>query len=120
MKQPSTEWRERIAPDEAAHLVRVAKVIAGLQRVKSEKFGQGRALHRKQLLAATGTLEVFADLPDHARRGLFAVPGVHRALVRLSNGGPDIQANRVPDIRGFALKVFDVSGEAALERIPSR
>ena len=114
MRQPSTAWRERIAPDEAAHLERVAKVIGGLQRTKSAKFGQGRALHRKQLLAATGTLEVLAGLPDHARHGLFATPGSHRALVRLSNGGPDVQANRAPDIRGFALKVFDVSGEAAL------
>ena len=32
MKQPSTGWHERVAPDEAAHSVRVAKVIAGLQR----------------------------------------------------------------------------------------
>jgi len=114
MKQPSTEWREQVAPDEAAHLVRVAKVIGGLQRARSKKFGQGRALHRKQLLAATGSLEVFAGLPDHARHGLFAMPGRHRALVRLSNGGPDIQGDRVPDIRGFALKILDVSGESAL------
>lgn len=114
MKQPSTEWRERIAPDEAAHLAHVAMVIAGLQRAKSAKFGPGRALHRKQLLAATGTLEVFADLPEHARHGLFAGPGRHRALVRLSSGGPDVRSDRLPDIRGFALKVFDVSGECAL------
>ena len=113
MKQPSTEWREQVAPDEAAHLVRVAKVIGDLQRAKSKKFGQGRALHRKQLLAATGTLEVLDGLPDHARHGLFATPGRHRALVRLSNGGPDIQADRLPDIRGFALKVLDVAGESA-------
>lgn len=114
MKQPSTAWHERIAADEPAHLERVAKVMAGLQRAKSAKFGQGRALHRKQLVAATGTLEVFADLPEPARHGLFAAPGRHRTLVRLSNGGPDVQADRVPDIRGFALKVFDVSGEASL------
>ena len=114
MKQASTEWREKVAPDEAAHLVRVAKVVGDLQRARSRKFGQGRALHRKQLLAATGTLEVYAGLPDHARHGLFATPGRHRALVRLSNGGPDVQGDRVPDIRGFALKVLDVSGEAAL------
>jgi hypothetical protein len=112
MKQPSTAWREQIAPDEAADHVRVAKVIGELQRTRSKKFGQGRALHRKQLLAATGTLEVLDGLPDHARHGLFARPGRHRALVRLSNGGPDIQADRLPDIRGFALKVFDVSGES--------
>src|SRR4029453_2688635 len=114
MKQPSTEWREQVAPDEAAHLVRVAKVIGELQRTRSKKFGQGRALHRKQLLAATGTLDVADGLPDQARHGLFATPGRHRVLVRLSNGGPDIQADRLPDIRGFALKVLDVSGEAAL------
>ncbi|GEP58812.1 catalase [Reyranella soli] len=114
MKQPSKQWRERIAPDEAAHLVRVAKVIGDLQQARSKKYGQGRALHRKQLLAATGTLEVLDGLPDHARHGLFARPGQHRALVRLSNGGPDIQADRVPDIRGFALKVLNVSGESAL------
>jgi hypothetical protein len=35
-------------------------------------------------------------------------------LVRLSNGGPDIQATRLPDIRGFAAKVFDVAGDGAL------
>jgi hypothetical protein len=114
MKQPSTEWREHVAPDEAAHLLRTAKVIAGLQRARSKKYGQGRALHRKQLLAATGVLEVLDGLPDHARHGLFARPGRHRVLVRLSNGGPELQADRVPDIRGFALKVLDVSGESAL------
>lgn len=114
MKPPSTEWRERIAPDEPAHLERVAKVIADLQRSRSKKYGQGRALHRKQLLAATGTLEVLDGLPDHARHGLLARPGRHRALVRLSNGGPEIQGDRVPDIRGFALKVLDVAGESAL------
>jgi hypothetical protein len=114
MKQPSTDWRERIAPDEAQHFARVAKVIGGLQRAKSAKFGRGRALHRKPLLAATGRLEVLTDLPDHARHGLFATPGRHRVLVRLSNGGPDIQATKLPDIRGFAVKVFDVAGEGAL------
>ena len=114
MKQPSPGWRERIAPDEQAHLARVVEVIGKLQRAKSKKFGAGRALHRKQLAAATGTLEVLDGLPDHARHGLFARPGRHRALVRLSNGGPDVQANRLPDIRGFALKVLDVAGEGAL------
>jgi hypothetical protein len=114
MKQPSTDWRERIAPDETQHFERVGKVIGALQRAKSAKFGQGRALHRKPLLAATGRLEVLTDLPDHARHGLFATPGWHRVLVRLSNGGPDIQATKLPDIRGFALKVFDVAGEGAL------
>lgn len=114
MKEPGTDWRERIAPDEEAYFARVAQVIAEFQRVKSAKYGTGRALHRKPLLALDATLEVLPDLPAHARYGLFAAPGRHRARLRLSNGGPDIQPNSRPDIRGFALKVFDVAGEGAL------
>jgi hypothetical protein len=114
MKPPSTAWQERILPDEEAHLKRVADVIGALQRNRSAKFGPGRALHRKQLLATTGTLEVPHGLPEHARHGLFATAGTHRVLARFSNGGPDVQADRVPDIRGFALKIFDTTGPAVL------
>lgn len=114
MKQASTDWREQIAPDEEAHLARVTEVIGKLQASRSARFGKGRTLHRKQILAATGTLEVLDGLPETARHGLFAQPGTHRALVRLSNGAPDLQSNRMPDIRGFAVKVMDISGESAL------
>ena len=114
MKQPSRDWRERIDADEEADAARLAQAIAGLQAARSKRFGPGRALHRKQVLGAHGTFEVYDGLPGHARHGLFATPGHHRALVRLSNGGPDLQANRLPDIRGFALKILDVTGEGAL------
>jgi hypothetical protein len=114
MRSASTAWRERIAPDEAAHHQRAASVIAALQKNRSARFGVGRALHRKKLMALAGTLEIPADLPMEARHGVFATPGRHRALVRLSNGAPDVAANRTPDIRGLALKVLDVSGEGAL------
>ena len=80
MKDPSTAWAERIPPDEEAHLARVAEVIGTLQRSRSAKYGSGRALHRKQLLATTGTLEVLDSLPEHARHGLFAAPGLHAAV----------------------------------------
>ena len=114
MREPSTAWQERIASDEEAHFKRVGEVIAALQRNRSAKYGPGRALHRKQLLATTGTLEVLDGLPEPARHGLFATPGPHRVLARFSNGGPEVQSDRRPDIRGFALKVLDVSGPAAL------
>jgi hypothetical protein len=114
MKQASTAWLERIAPDEEAHFAHAADVIGKLQQNRSARYGKGRALHRKMLLGTTATLEVPDGLPEHARHGLFASPGRHRALVRLSNGGPEVQANRTPDIRGFALKVLDVAGPGAM------
>src|SRR4051794_12336945 len=103
---PSTEWKEQVAPDEAERYQRYAKDFAAMQERKSQRFGNGRALHRKQLLALKARLDVLPDLPEAARQGLFAQPGTHEAWVRLSNGGTDRAANTTPDIRGFAIKVF--------------
>jgi hypothetical protein len=111
---PSTEWRERIAPDEEERYAGFAARFQALQERKSKRWGPGRALHRKQLAAAHGTLEVLNGLPEFASHGLFAVAHDYEVWVRLSNGGLDRAADKVPDIRGFALRVFGVRGNSAL------
>jgi hypothetical protein len=111
---PSTEWKERVAPDEEARYARYAEQFTELQARTSAKTGTGRALHRRQVFSFPASLEVLGQLPEHARQGLFATPGVHPTWVRLSNGGAEIKPDPRPDIRGFALKVFDVTGPAAL------
>jgi len=113
--QPSTDWKEQVAPDEAERFEGYAREFAAMQQRKSAKFNNGRALHRKQLLALKAELEVFPDLPEAARNGLFALPGKHEAWVRLSNGGTDRAADAKPDIRGFAIKVFGVQGPSAMD-----
>lgn len=109
-----TGWSEVIAADEAVRHAEAARAMAEMQKRKDERFGTGRALHRKPLAAVRGRLRVLDGLPEHARHGLFAEPGEHDAWVRLSNGAMDRQSNRRPDIRGFALRVFGVQGESAL------
>lgn len=116
---PSTHWQERIAPDEAERYARYAKTFAEIQKRKSERHGKGRALHRKQLMAAQGTLEVLDGLPEFASHGLFARPHEYEVWVRLSNGGFDRAPDKVPDIRGFALRVFGVEGDSALGNGPA-
>lgn len=116
---PSTEWSENNDPGEAERFAAYGKQFAALQAAKSKKYGNGRALHRKQLAAAKGSLEVFADLPKFARHGLFAKPGVFETWVRLSNGGMDRAPDRMPDIRGFALHVKGVQGDSALGNGPA-
>lgn len=111
---PSTQWREQIATDEAERFAAYGQQFAAIQSAKSKKFGPGRALHRKQLTAAHGTLEVLGKLPDFAQHGLFAAPGRFEVWVRLSNGGLDRAPDRTPDIRGFAIQVQGVTGDAAL------
>ncbi|CAN5493011.1 catalase family protein [soil metagenome] len=117
--QASTDWTEQIAPDETERFQRYANDFAAMQKHKSQRFGNGRALHRKQLLALRAHLDVLTDLPEAARHGLFAVPGRHEAWLRLSNGGTDRAANATPDIRGFAIKVFGVDGPSALGTGPA-
>jgi hypothetical protein len=85
-----------------------------MQQDKSRKFGNGRALHRRQQLGLQAQLEVPAELPSHARHGLFARPGRLEAWVRLSNGGPDRAGDATPDVRGFAIQVRGLSGPSAL------
>lgn len=112
--KPSTAWKERIAADEAERFERYAKDFVAMQQRKSQRFGNGRALHRKQLLGLKATFDVLPDLPAEARHGLFAAPGRHEAWIRLSNGGFDRASDKKPDIRGFAVKVFGVDGPSAL------
>ncbi len=114
MTQPSTAWREEVAPDEAERFARYAADLAELQRRKSARWGTGRALHRRQVLGLAGRLEVLPGLPAHCRHGLFAAPGTYQALVRLSNGGAERAPDRTPDVRGFAVKVLGPRGDGAL------
>lgn len=111
---PSTGWQEKIAPDEEQRYAGYATQFAEIQARKSARWGPGRTLHRKQLIAAQGVLEVLDGLPGFARHGLFAHPHDYDVWVRLSNGGMDHGPDKAPDIRGFSLRVFGVQGESAL------
>lgn len=117
---PSTQWREQVAIDEAQRFAVYGQQFAALQARKSKKYGPGRALHRKQLTAALGHLEVLGGLPEFACQGLFAKPAQFDVRVRLSNGGMDRAPDRTPDIRGFALSVLGVQGDAALGNGPAK
>jgi hypothetical protein len=116
---PSTGWQEKIAPGEEQRYAEYAKQFAQLQSRKSERWGAGRALHRKQLTAAHGILEVLDGLPGYAGHGLFAKPRDYDVWVRLSNGGLDRAPDRAPDIRGFAMRVLGVEGDSALGNGPA-
>jgi hypothetical protein len=114
MSDPSTEWREKVGADEETRFQKYGEQLVEIQRRTSTKSGPGRALHRKQHLGLRATVDVLADLPAHARHGLFATPRRFDAQVRLSNGSGQRGADKRPDVRGLALRVLGVEGAGAL------
>ncbi|SFF45357.1 hypothetical protein SAMN05216251_114192 [Actinacidiphila alni] len=106
---PSDQWHEALLPDENAQHEEQARVFMEMQRKRSEKYGTGRALHRKQVAGLRASFAVEEDLPGYAAQGIFAAPSLYEAHVRLSNGGFDVSADWAPGVRGFAIKVFGVS-----------
>ncbi len=114
MAEPSTQWSEVVEPDEAQRHEAFAQTLTTLQSRINAKRGPGRAFHRKPVAALLGTLTVADALPDYAAQGLFAQPGEHDVVIRMSNGAMVAQPDAMPDIRGFAFSVRGLSGSAAL------
>lgn len=114
MKPPSTDWSETVAADEQArHAAFVGTIVALQSRINAKK-GPGRAFHRKQVAALTGTLRVPGGLPQYAAQGLFAQAGEYEVLARMSNGSVVPQPDGVPDIRGLAVSVRGLDAPGAL------
>jgi hypothetical protein len=114
MRPPSTDWAEIISEDEPDRHAAFTERIVALQSRINAKRGPGRAFHRKQVAALSGTLTVAAGLPEYAAQGLFAQPGEFEVLARMSNGSVTPQPDPVPDIRGFAFSVRGLEAPGAL------
>ncbi len=106
----STNWNERIAPDEEARFERYAEMLRSLQRARA-KGKAARALHAKANVGCYGVLTIAADLPEPLRHGLFAAPRSHECFIRFSNGAGAHQSDTKPDVRGVAIKVLGVPGK---------
>jgi hypothetical protein len=108
----ATTWQEVVPPGEAALFERLASDLGAMQAGLGAKRGVQRALHAKPNLALRATFEVKRELTASFQVGPFAEPGRrYDAVVRFSNGGPVVQADRRPDVRGLAVKLLGVGGK---------
>jgi hypothetical protein len=113
----STDWKEQIAPGEAAELERLAEVLHGIQQRRAKGRPADRALHAKSNGGLSAELRVTADVPEALRVGIFAKEGTYRAYVRYSNGAGARQHDRRGDVRGIAVKVLGVPGKKLIPAI---
>jgi len=78
----------------------------------SRDYGHAvRSVHAKAHGIFAGELEITGALPPELAQGLFATPGRHKVIVRISTNPGDILDDAVSAPRGLALKILDVAGE---------
>jgi hypothetical protein len=105
---PSTEV---LQDREAALIEEIVASVLRTNRVRFEKHQHGlREAHAKSHGLLTGILTVSEGLPEHLRQGLFGVSRSYPVIARLSSAPGDIQSDRIPTSRGFAIKVLGVPG----------
>jgi hypothetical protein len=102
---------ETIAPDEQETLKTLEGSFQEILETTSQDYGHAvRSVHAKAHGIARGTFTVADDLPAELAQGIFARPGTHEAVIRISTNAGDILDDSVSLPRGLALKVLDVEG----------
>ncbi|HEV7343667.1 MAG TPA: catalase family protein [Sphingopyxis sp.] len=98
-------------PDEAETIADINAAFDTILEKTSEDYGHAvRAVHAKAHAILEAEFVVDEGLPDELAQGLFAVPGAHRAWIRISTNAGDILPDAISLPRGIAIKVEDAEG----------
>lgn len=103
---------EQVQPGESATIGQLNDTFDMVLDTTAQDYGHAvRAVHAKAHAILEGTLTIDAGLPPELAQGLFATPGDHKVLMRLSTNPGDILDDAISVPRGLAIKVFDVDGD---------
>ncbi|KAL7782547.1 heme-dependent catalase [Trichoderma afarasin] len=105
---------EKIPEDEADDIQAVVEIFNGLHQAMFQMNGHVMSgTHGRSHGVVKGTFIVPGNLPSHLKQTeLFAQAGEYPAVCRYSSALPDPNVDdRIPQPRGFAIKLFGVEGE---------
>jgi hypothetical protein len=102
---------EQIPEDEAETTRQLVEALHGILEVTSQHYNHAvRSVHAKSHGLLDGELTVLDNLPPELAQGVFAHPGTHKVVMRLSTNPGDILDDSVSTPRGLAIKIADVEG----------
>ncbi|WP_265501633.1 catalase family protein [Paracoccus beibuensis] len=102
---------EHLAEDEAETIDDLNRTLDQILSTVAEDEGHAyRSVHAKSHGLLEATVTVPPDLPPEFAQGIFARPGRHDAIMRLSTNPGDLLDDSVSVPRGLALKVLNVEG----------
>jgi hypothetical protein len=103
------------------------RILAKVDQLVADSFttGEGgehtaiRSAHAKGYGLARAEVEILDGLPPEYAQGIYALPGVHEALIRYSNGSGHVAPDAVlGNGTGMGLKIFEIEGPTLLEDEP--
>ena len=107
--RPDVEQVQADEPGTVGQLNSAFDII--LERTAEDGGHAVRSVHAKSHGVLDGELTIDAGLPPELAQGLFATPGTHKVVIRLSTNAGDILPDAISLPRGLAMKVLDVPGE---------
>ncbi|MBB4155211.1 catalase [Sphingomonas jinjuensis] len=103
---------EEIAADEQRTVQQLNESFDTILETTAEDYGHAvRSVHAKAHGLLRGRLTIDEGLAPELAQGLFATPGEHPVLMRMSTNAGDILDDAISLPRGLAIKVLDVDGE---------
>ncbi|KAI9738430.1 MAG: hypothetical protein M1834_008933 [Cirrosporium novae-zelandiae] len=115
------EGVEKIPPNETEDIKAIGELINKLQKVQYNTHRHCyTGTHARTHGIVKGTLVVPDDLPKHLKQTMFAHGGEYPVVCRYSSepGDPGLD-DRIPQPRGFAMKIFNVHGPKLSPPSPS-
>jgi hypothetical protein len=103
---------EVVPPDEPHDIEQILEVTRALLLRDRESSGaRRRDVHVKSHGCPAARFEVLPGLPAELRQGLFEHERSYPAAIRFSNSSPRPLPDAVPDGRGVAIKIREVTGQ---------
>jgi len=91
---------ETVTPDEHVTFDELSRVMQHVTRHMATRYRHAyRPVHAKSHGLIVAELEVLPGLPEPLAQGLFAAPGVHPAIIRLSTNPGDLLADNISSPR---------------------
>lgn len=96
-------------PDEDRVFEEIAATMRGISETFNDRARNAyRSVHAKSHGLLKGELQVFDNLPEPYRQGLFARPGTYGTIMRFSTNPGDILPDSISTPRGLAVKVIGI------------
>ena len=99
---------EQAIPDEDQVHRDLADTMRSITETTSKDYDHAvRSVHAKSHGLIEGELLIADDLPPELAQGLFATPGRHRVVMRISTNPGDLLDDSVSTPRGLAISTTD-------------